>query len=73
MVDCNPNFVQIIEKMREQFGELSISVFYPLYKKFYIWKNEVCSVYEKFMGVCKEGLWPKINITRYSNLSVEFC
>jgi len=41
MVDCNPNFVQIIEIMREQFGELHISVFYPLYKKFYIWKNEV--------------------------------
>ena len=27
--------------MREQFGKLHISVFYPLYKKFYIWDNEV--------------------------------
>jgi len=27
--------------MREAFGKLKISTFYPLYKKFRIWNNEV--------------------------------
>ena len=33
--------MQIITKVRKSFGKLKISVFYPLYKEFYIWNNRV--------------------------------
>jgi len=36
---------EIIKKMRETFGKLKISTFYPLYKKFRIWNNEFLSDY----------------------------
>ena len=34
-------FMQIIKKTREMFGKMDISVFYPMYKAFIIWSNEV--------------------------------
>ena len=52
--------MQIFKKIRKLFGKLNISVFYPLYKEFYIWNNEVstfslkCAANKVF---CLEIFW----------------
>ena len=59
MFDCSyvgVTLTQIIKKTREMFGKLNISVFYPLYKEFYIWSNEVSLfnflIANKHMYIC---------------------